>query len=828
MQIPLKSQDGMTLLTKKKYCGENIDIIPELQVKEATFSDVEQSITPDPGYAGLKEVKVEAIPDFDKYVRTDKENTFTETQIFEEPILVPDTVIVEGSQTAVNAGTVKEALDNKRDIISPLPMAGTLFYTASVSSPNDSANGGIGAGEKFDVVMRDDNGQINLHDITENIKYIPSLDQAVSRRFVEQIIAAPINTEIANINTKLNTKVDKLGIGSAARLYGANEDGKQIGYGVGTGLITSYAIPQRTNFGQITAPDQSRYDPSPNQYISRKFGDSHYVTKSGDSTIDGSLSITGDLTVKGTTTTESEKQLMVEANVIATNSNKVDLQTLLSGLAINKNANATYGIMYDPVDDTVKFGEGKLDDAGKFTFNSGEGYPLAIRADSSKFTDAHLVKWDVASMSFVDAGVVLMGGDDGAINAIQQTPVQPTFINTNVGYTKNDPTGKTVGKDAYGAYIDPTIYNATDNTTTVENSGENTTMLGGLSHNAGATPITVRPGYTGDASQSFVTGRRNINIGDYNAVFNTDNIIYGDNCFVSGLRNVSLANETTMLGTALVSTRLRQIVLGYCNEPDNTSRFMIGGGWMTHHVDGANPDGSKKYVLDSITRRTIFKVSESGNTYAYGKMSARLAPTDDIDVVRLKELNDKSTELSTQIDGKLDDKLDKLNPKTNSLLYGITPEGRNQGFETGTANVNCYAIPQRTTNGQIVLPNQLTYEPGEKHAISKQYADNTYLKGTLPTIGTSTSSTNLKKIVYTAEVDIPATPEEGVEYACTDLIGEGDLEPAFVNKVNSKQNLLTFDTEPTSGSTNPVTSGGIYDAISQFLTIQVSDSLIGG
>lgn len=121
--------------------------------------------------------------------------------------------------------------------------------------------------------------------------------------------------------------------------------------------------------------------------------------------IAGDVAITGNLTVSGTTTTEKEKQLLVEDNVIATNANKVDLQTLLSGLAINKNANATYGIMYDPTDDTVKFGEGTLDENNKFVFKAGEGHPLAIRADSSQFADGYLVKWDEATMSFVQANL---------------------------------------------------------------------------------------------------------------------------------------------------------------------------------------------------------------------------------------------------------------------------------------------------------------------------------------------------------------------------------------------------------------------------------------
>lgn len=121
--------------------------------------------------------------------------------------------------------------------------------------------------------------------------------------------------------------------------------------------------------------------------------------------ITGDVAITGNLTVSGTTTTEKEKQLLVEDNVIVTNANKVALQTLLSGLAINKNADATYGIMYDPTDDTVKFGEGTLDESNKFVFKAGEGRPLAIRADSSQFADGYLVKWDENTKSFVRANL---------------------------------------------------------------------------------------------------------------------------------------------------------------------------------------------------------------------------------------------------------------------------------------------------------------------------------------------------------------------------------------------------------------------------------------
>lgn len=121
-------------------------------------------------------------------------------------------------------------------------------------------------------------------------------------------------------------------------------------------------------------------------------------------TVTGNLAIQGDLTVAGTTKSEKTKTLMVEDNVIVTNANKVALQALLSGIAINKDANATYGIMYDPADDTVKFGQGTLDKGGKFTFNAGEGQPLAIRAQAADFTEAHLVKWNATKNMFEDAG----------------------------------------------------------------------------------------------------------------------------------------------------------------------------------------------------------------------------------------------------------------------------------------------------------------------------------------------------------------------------------------------------------------------------------------
>ena len=119
-------------------------------------------------------------------------------------------------------------------------------------------------------------------------------------------------------------------------------------------------------------------------------------------TISGNLSVQGNLNVAGTTVTQDTETLLVKDNIVVTNSDKAELVNL-SGLAINKNANQTYGIMYDPATDSVKLGLGTIDETGKFTF-SENGNPVAVRADSSLLVDGHLIKWDATNNRFVDSG----------------------------------------------------------------------------------------------------------------------------------------------------------------------------------------------------------------------------------------------------------------------------------------------------------------------------------------------------------------------------------------------------------------------------------------
>lgn len=151
--------------------------------------------------------------------------------------------------------------------------------------------------------------------------------------------------------------------------------------------------------------------------------------------ISGDVSIGGNLRVEGTTTTEHASQLFVDKPIIAVNGKKVDLKTILAGLAINKDETATYGLVYDASSDTVRFGIGTLDENDNFAFNDGEGMPLAIRADSADFTDLHLVKWNATKKAFEDAGVSVADIQKDYTDKVNQVEAD---LNERVDQVKTD------------------------------------------------------------------------------------------------------------------------------------------------------------------------------------------------------------------------------------------------------------------------------------------------------------------------------------------------------------------------------------------------------
>lgn len=108
-------------------------------------------------------------------------------------------------------------------------------------------------------------------------------------------------------------------------------------------------------------------------------------------------------------------------------------------------------------------------------------------------------------------------------------------------------------------------------------------------------------------------------------------------------------------------------------------------------------------------------------------------------------------------------------------------------------------IPKK---GEVII-----YDPDGTHTYSRQKVGDgikniNALSFLGATVGTADSSESLSKIQYTAESAIPTTPEQGVEYAITDLIGYGDLDADLQGQIDHMGN-----TGPT-GPTGPQGAAG--------------------
>lgn len=260
-------------------------------------------------------------------------------------------------------------------------------------------------------------------------KGVPSLSAgSAPDNIYEQIVAA-----LSSIETELTNKLDKVSSSTPYDMvYAKSASGEQKMKPTSSSVLPFHVV-ERDDIAGVNVPYATKPTHAvPLQQLVEKLAadiaaaiatklDISGGTINGDLDVDGDLVVSGDFTAKGKTFIEEATTLAVKNAIIETNAGKTDLKTLLSGLVINKNPTTAYGFVYDPTDDTVKFGQGSVDENGVFTFKSGEGSPVATRADSSKFTAGHLVKWDDTKKQLVDAGK--------GINEVGKTPKSIDAVN---------------------------------------------------------------------------------------------------------------------------------------------------------------------------------------------------------------------------------------------------------------------------------------------------------------------------------------------------------------------------------------------------------------
>lgn len=123
----------------------------------------------------------------------------------------------------------------------------------------------------------------------------------------------------------------------------------------------------------------------------------------------GTATFNGDVYIKGTAHTETQQNLSVKDAIIVTNADGTDISLSNSGIVIRTGKDQDYGILFEPGLDggAIKLGYGVYEDE-TFKFNETAN-PIATRADSSKFYNNHLVKWNSTKKCFENAGTTLIG-----------------------------------------------------------------------------------------------------------------------------------------------------------------------------------------------------------------------------------------------------------------------------------------------------------------------------------------------------------------------------------------------------------------------------------
>lgn len=161
---------------------------------------------------------------------------------------------------------------------------------------------------------------------------------------------------------------------------------------------TRDSIVRRNSSGFVYGSTATNLDPTneptiltTKAYVAN-FGKANYLPLEGG-TISGNLSVSGNLIVAGESTILEAAHLKVEDAVIETNSKKANITTI-SGLAIHKNTTDTYIIGYDSTNNSVKLGFGEQDANKNWVFKTGEGNPIATRADASLMTNNGFVVWN--------------------------------------------------------------------------------------------------------------------------------------------------------------------------------------------------------------------------------------------------------------------------------------------------------------------------------------------------------------------------------------------------------------------------------------------------
>lgn len=279
-----------------------------------------------------------------------------------------------------------------------------------------------------------------VSDLENDAGYITASVNTLANYYTkgETYTKGEVDGKITELNDDLGGKLDKrTQTTEYAQVYIKTAQGTQSVYDLRSDFAGN-SVVLRDSVGAVnTAEPNSASNATTKNYVDGLVSDlsadittlqSTVLKNSGNQTLNGNLTVTGNtvvqgnLTVQGTTITKDAESLVVQDNVIVTNSNGTTL-TDLSGLFIKTGATGGYAVVYDPTKDAVILGEGTIDGSNVVTIQASERKAIVTRQDGDTFTDKNIVMWDAEHNGLVDSGMtrsmIALRGSANTFSALQ-------------------------------------------------------------------------------------------------------------------------------------------------------------------------------------------------------------------------------------------------------------------------------------------------------------------------------------------------------------------------------------------------------------------------
>jgi len=495
----------------------------------------------------------------------------------------------------------------------------------------------------------------------------------------------------------------------------------------------------------------------------------------GTTLVPKQLSIKGNLLIDGNIT-QNGSTYETHAQQVYTTDDKIIMR---DGATAGLISGATSGLTFKKYDGTHD-GELSVDSSGTARVGDvGDLQPLATRNEAGSMTNNQPVVWDSSSLKMVTRALVAGDIPDLDAGKIKSGTIADARIPSGItrdteltAHTSRTNNPHTVTKSQIGlsnvdntSDIDKPISTATQTALngTVKKTGD--TMTGRLYANGGITIERV-------LEPVVVFKRTDISYDSPWARYRWDIIRDMDNKDVGEIL-FTCANNDSILGRV------------------SSCRLMA-----TNYKD----DGF------SVNGALVINATGSGDTYVTLPMRVTPGTTDAVHK------------------GYLDS---RLTSKQDKLLFESTPASGSVNPVTSGGIYNALAIKQALITGgattitslNLIVSRALVSDGNGKVAVSAVTSTELgYLDGVTSAIQTQLNSkasdTNL-----TAHTGNTSNPH-GVTKA---QVGLGNVDntsdtakpisTATQSALNAKQNNLTFDDVPVSGSTNPVKSGGIHSAL---------------